>query len=176
MNQIDEIRQEMARIRHDLHEDVAGVVEGANDAMDWRSYPRNHPWISAGVAALVGYLLVPKRSRPTEVVTVVTPPPLPKGAMAYTAPQPQQKPRSLFSPWRILGWAISFAGPLALNAAQAYASVWLENQLGLNPKGSRKGTAPDGPEGRAARSPMEGQGQGRGGFSPTTFGSGRGPL
>jgi len=171
VNESDEIRQEMARIRHDLHEDVTGVVGGANEAMDWRSYPRAHPWLAGGAAFLVGYLLVPKRSKAAEIVRIPTSVPMqavstnPHGAVL----PPESQKRSIFSPWRILGWGLSFAGPLALNAAQAYASVWLENQLGFRPKG------PDGPEAddlrdRGGRPTKEG----RAGMSTTTYGSGRG--
>ena len=70
MNEIDEIRWQMAQIRHDLHHDVASVVSGVSgvvdevsEVMDWRSVLRNHPYIATGVALAVGYLIVPRRAK-----------------------------------------------------------------------------------------------------------------
>lgn len=70
MNEIDEIRWQMAQIRHDLHQDVASVVSGVSgvvdevtEVMDWRSVLRNHPYIATGVALATGYLIVPRRSK-----------------------------------------------------------------------------------------------------------------
>ena len=44
MSEIDDIRRQMAQIRHDLHQDVSSVVGGVSEvvteveeAMDWRS-------------------------------------------------------------------------------------------------------------------------------------------
>ena len=70
MNEIDEIRWQMAQIRHDLHHDVASVVSGVSgvvdevsEVMDWRSALRNHPYIATGTALAVGYLIVPRRAK-----------------------------------------------------------------------------------------------------------------
>jgi len=160
----------MARIRYDLHEDVTGVVGGASEAMDWRAYPRAHPWLATGLAFAVGYYLVPKRSKAVEIVRVPTPI-QPMAMSPAAAPAAAPPKRSLLSPWRIIGWTVSFVGPLALNAAQAYASVWLENQLGIRPKGPDWPDA-DGPRDRAGagRSTREG----RSGMPSSPFGSGRG--
>ena len=55
MNEIDEIRRQMAQIRHDLHQDVSNVVSGVSDVvnevsgvMDWRSALRGHPYMLVG--------------------------------------------------------------------------------------------------------------------------------
>ena len=55
------IRQRMEEVRCDLDEDVQGIVEGARDMRDWRSYVRAYPWVCVGAAVAVGYLLVPRR-------------------------------------------------------------------------------------------------------------------
>ena len=55
------IRQRMEEVRCDLDEDVQGIVEGARDMRDWRSYVRTYPWVCVGAAVAVGYLLVPRR-------------------------------------------------------------------------------------------------------------------
>lgn len=51
----------MEEVRCDLDEDVQGIVEGARDMRDWRSYVRTYPWICAGAALAVGYWIVPRR-------------------------------------------------------------------------------------------------------------------
>ena len=175
MNEIDEIRQEMARIRYDLHEDVTGVVGGANEAMDWRSHLRSHPWLTGGAAFLLGYYLVPRRSRAVEVVHVPTStvsPLISASSNGSRVPDGSTKQKS-FSLWRVMGSVLSFAGPIALNAAQAYASVWIENQLGIRPKGPGDSES-DGPRDRSTRpSAKDGRpGTSRSG-SNSGFGSGR---
>ena len=55
------IRQRMEEVRCDLDKDVQGIVEGARDLRDWRSYVRSYPWVCVGAAVAVGYLLVPRR-------------------------------------------------------------------------------------------------------------------
>jgi hypothetical protein len=171
VNEIDEIRQEMARIRHDLHEDVSGVVGGASDVMDWRSHLKAHPWISGGVALLVGYYLVPRRTKsseipPSSISSTVQPI---MESSTGVVPRGRTERRKPLSAWRLIGWAVSFVGPIALNATQAYASVWLENQLGIRPKDSDE-SADDGRGERGVRSPRET----RSGMTSSGFGSPRG--
>ena len=67
MNEIDEIRRQMAQIRHDLHQDVSNVVSGVSEVvnevsgvMDWRSALRGHPYMLVGAALAAGYLIVPR--------------------------------------------------------------------------------------------------------------------
>ena len=70
MNEIDEIRRQMAQIRHDLHQDVSNVVSGVSEVvnevsgvMDWRSALRGHPYMLVGAALAAGYLIVPRRKK-----------------------------------------------------------------------------------------------------------------
>ena len=70
MNEIDQIRRQMAQIRHDLHQDVSNVVSGVSEVvnevsgvMDWRSALRSHPYMLVGAALAVGYLIVPRRKK-----------------------------------------------------------------------------------------------------------------
>lgn len=60
------IRQRMEEVRCDLDEDVQGIVEGAREIRDWRSYVRTDPWICAGAALAVGYWIVPRRHAATQ--------------------------------------------------------------------------------------------------------------
>ena len=56
------IRQRMDALRHSLKDDVALVASSVRTKSDWRYYVQNHPWLSAGAAAAVGYLLVPRHN------------------------------------------------------------------------------------------------------------------
>jgi hypothetical protein len=124
VNEIDEIRWQMAQIRHDLHQDVASVVSGVSgvvdevtEVMDWRSVLRNHPFIATGIALAVGYLIVPRRAQQTVLSQ--------NHLVSAQAPEPGlQKKR-----FRPLSWAFEMLGPIATQAIQAYALVWIENRI-----------------------------------------------
>ncbi|QDT19775.1 hypothetical protein [Gimesia chilikensis] len=57
----EEISHSMKRLRNELDGDVHQIKQSAATLSDWQYYIRNYPWISLGGAALIGYLLVPKR-------------------------------------------------------------------------------------------------------------------
>lgn len=61
---VDEIRTQMRTIRRDLRENVKEIVVGASQIFDWKSYVRSFPWTFVAAAAVLGYLLVPRRRRP----------------------------------------------------------------------------------------------------------------
>ncbi len=140
MSDIDEIRQQMAQIRHDMHYDVSNVVSDVEDAMDWRSAVRNHPYMLVGVGLAIGYFIVPKRRvRPRQV----------ERAVASIQPflessqhlrQPEKPPKSLTK--RATGWAVGLVWPLVSQSVQAYAGMWLENQLKQHLKAGSPGEPP----------------------------------
>ncbi|TWU00655.1 hypothetical protein Pla108_16070 [Botrimarina colliarenosi] len=66
--QTQAIREEMARVRSRLHTDVEATKTQINHAFDWRSYVESYPLTCVGVAAAVGYFLVP-RGRPVVELT-----------------------------------------------------------------------------------------------------------
>jgi ElaB/YqjD/DUF883 family membrane-anchored ribosome-binding protein len=142
--ELDEIQRQMARIRRELRADVRdvissasgvfstaqgvisgahGVIAGAHDvistagrAFQLRRIVQRHPWASLGVAAAIGYLLVPRRSGPR-------------------APnhQPAQSAAS-GEPYHPLGLARALVDallPLAIRVGQGYAAhlleQWIEN-------------------------------------------------
>jgi len=119
----------MAQIRHDLHQDVTSVVGGVSEvvndvseAMDWRSVLRSHPYLLTGAAMAAGYLMVPRRKRadvtlPAAVANHLISPPAPHSAPARTK---RSGP---------LSWAVNMLWPIATQAAQSYAMIWIENQL-----------------------------------------------
>jgi hypothetical protein len=118
---IDTIRREMARIRHDLHYDVRGAVEGARTLTDLKGYVAAYPWLAVGLATALGYLVVPRKQRPAEPVVVVPPP--------VERAQPREGDRE---PARNPGWLRKLAGlalPLAWRVGQNYAEGLVTNWL-----------------------------------------------
>jgi hypothetical protein len=55
---IKDVQREMARIRLEMHQEVAGAANGVHLLTDWRNIVRDHPWASVATAALVGYVVV----------------------------------------------------------------------------------------------------------------------
>jgi len=150
MTDVDEIRRQMAKIRHDMHYDVSNVVGDVEEVMDWRAALRRHPYILVGVGLAAGYLLVPKRRRESvrlverdarEAQPFLERPPAPS--------RPAKPPKSLTK--RALGWAAGMLWPLVSQSAQNYAAVWLENQIkqhiNTHPPEGPLHAAPRGPEG-----------------------------
>lgn len=140
MSDVDDIRQQMAQIRHDMHYNVSNVVSEVEDAMDWRSTIRNHPYIALGVGLAVGYFVVPKRRRRVERSATSVQPFL-EASMPpeFTASRLEKPPKSLGR--RATGWALGLLWPLVSQSAQAYAAMWLEGllkqHLNLNPQPTR---------------------------------------
>jgi hypothetical protein len=156
VNEIDEIRWQMAQIRRDLHRDVSEVVGSAEKVFDWRSYLRDRPWLSVGAAFAVGYLIVPRKARPTQVVVAAAPDvngvagPLP----LVSASGDDANLVAARSRPSVLRRVFNLVRPIAVQAAQSYASVWLEDLLLRNH-----------PATRAARAPVPGNGAGAGAFN-----------
>jgi hypothetical protein len=67
----DEIRGRMAELRRDLAFDIHEVSRNARVMTDWRFFARRFPWVVFGVAAVAGYMLIPKRKE----VKVISPDP-----------------------------------------------------------------------------------------------------
>lgn len=125
LSESDEIRRHMAQIRAELHQDVQGVVKGAEAATDWRRYVRSYPWVAVGIAFGVGYLVVPRRHK------LVTPA-LEGVVQSIAAAAPQAAPaveRPIKKSNGLLRKAIGFATPFALRAAQGYALQFFEQYL-----------------------------------------------
>jgi len=120
--EIDDIRRRMAQIRRELHEDVQGVVAGAEAATDWRRWIRNYPWISVGLAFGVGYILVPRRHRETPAIHITHPEAT--KALALEVPRaPEKKKKSL------IGKGLGLLAPVILRAAQGYALQFFEQWM-----------------------------------------------
>ena len=124
MNEIDEIRRQMAQIRHDLHQDVSNVVSGVSEVvnevsgvMDWRSALRGHPYMLAGAALAAGYLIVPRRKKVAE--------PSQDSLASLVVPETLTRKKR----FRPVSLAAELLWPIATQAVQAYALIWIENRL-----------------------------------------------
>lgn len=65
---IDLIRQRMARIRMRAQYKAERLGDETRQFLDWKHYIRLFPWSTLAAAAVVGYIMVPRRaslSRPT---------------------------------------------------------------------------------------------------------------
>jgi len=142
VSDVDDIRQQMAQIRHDMHYNVSNVVSDVEDAMDWRSPIRKHPFITLGVSLAIGYFVVPKRRRRVEQAAASIQPFLEASVTPqYTPVRPEKPPKSLGR--KATGWALGLIWPLVSQSVQAYAAMWLESQLKqhlhLNPQPTHPG-------------------------------------
>jgi hypothetical protein len=59
----ESLQRSMKAVSHDLEEDFHGISEGFRELGVWRSYVETYPWCCLGAAAMVGYLVVPKRQK-----------------------------------------------------------------------------------------------------------------
>jgi len=62
-NGAKKVQRQMAQVREELTEDVQDLRARVENLKDWRAFVRKHPWAVLAGAAVVGYLLVPKRPR-----------------------------------------------------------------------------------------------------------------
>jgi hypothetical protein len=123
---VEDIQRQMALIRLELHADVRGAVKAARSIVDWRSLVGSHPFLSLGVAAAAGYLMVPRLPRePPAGVYVSAPPP---GAAAGDMP-PDQTLKRQRSHWALLGTTFGLLAPVVVRAVQNYALRQIENWL-----------------------------------------------
>ncbi|HTI52037.1 MAG TPA: hypothetical protein VL475_13830 [Planctomycetaceae bacterium] len=60
-NEIADIKQQMRQVRMSMRVDVHELVKNARSLTDWRHHWRLHPWASCGAAAVLGFLVVPRR-------------------------------------------------------------------------------------------------------------------
>ena len=137
--EIQDIQRRMAQIRHEMHEEVRGAVMGAQSLVDWRSAVRNRPWLSVGLAAAAGYVLVPKRRPPA--VPIVTVAGLSPG-QAIPTPTAEAATGGRGSVRDTLGIVFSLVAPVVVRAAQSYVAHHLENWLAAHPV--RLGGGPSG--------------------------------
>ena len=113
----EDLKARMAGVRSALESDVADVSDATNDLTDWKYYVKQHPIALVGIAAAVGYLVVPSRTE------VIKPSPEALRKMAakkkvYISNKPQKASRDR----SMLDRGLSIAGAFAARAATAYAA------------------------------------------------------
>jgi hypothetical protein len=59
----DDIIERMQRVRRDVSQDVAGIVETAKTLTDWRYHVKHHPWVLLGGAVALGFLMAPRKKK-----------------------------------------------------------------------------------------------------------------
>src|SRR5260370_19340933 len=123
--EITDIQRRMAQIRRDMHHEVQGAVRGAQSLTDWRSLLGSHPWLSLGLAAALGYLIVPRRRSLPRAIVTAGPPPDPVTPPVTTHETDLQRSSS----WNILSMAYTLLAPVAAPAAQNYPLDHLEQWL-----------------------------------------------
>ena len=146
MSQVDDIRRQMALIRHEMHYNVSNVVSDVESAMDWRSVIRKHPYIAISAGLAAGYFLVPRRKPTRRVPLPQTLADLPPETLAAVMPSVVEAPRKPAKPPKslsrqALGWGVGMLWPLISQSVQSYAAVWLEDQIKqqLNPNAKPPG-------------------------------------
>lgn len=148
-DEIEDIRRHMAQIRRELHDDVRGVVEGAEAATDWRRYLTAYPWVTLGVALAVGYLVVPKRRRSTgEIVREVVEKAPRTAQRVVEVPESRETSRKKKG-WGVMGALFGLLSPVAVRFAQGYALQYLEGWLAQHPMAGFPAMGPE-PQGAQA--------------------------
>jgi len=130
-NEIDDIRRQMAQIRRELHEDVQGVVAGAEAATDWRRYVRLYPWACVGAAFGLGFLIAPRRRRHgvdrIEHAVTLVPEKVREAVQGVVAETPTVRKKEEKA--GLLGMLVGAVGPMVMRAARNYAMSFAENWI-----------------------------------------------
>ena len=153
--EISDIQRRMAQVRHEMHQEVQGAVKGARSLTDWRSLVRSHPWLSLGVAAAAGYLIVPKRRWETPAVTAVdTPVRSRRRCLGISPPKPGARTGARWGRSSAC-WLPSRCGPRRTLSCSASSSGW--NYTRCIPGGVDKAVSPKAvPLGRSGRGYRQG--------------------
>jgi hypothetical protein len=61
--QADAVRERMQQLRCEIDGDMEDMSAHARTMLDWKHYVKTYPWVCLGTAAVLGFLIVPKRSR-----------------------------------------------------------------------------------------------------------------
>ncbi|MBV10738.1 MAG: hypothetical protein CMN21_16155 [Rubinisphaera sp.] len=132
----EEIREQMRQTRCHLQPEVNRIVEDAQKLMDWHYYMKRAPWMMLGVAAAVGYIIVPKR------LHVMSPDAdelekLSKKQRLVVEPKPKAESRT--GPIASLA---SLAAMAALRAGVGYAGQFIGKQIEESSKSQQRSQEP----------------------------------
>ena len=124
-SEIEAIRRHMAQIRRELHEDVQGVVVGAEAATDWHHYFRQYPWAALGLTFAIGYVIVPRKHKTIEAEPETLRPSSRKSRGAAPEKPVEKSARKA----GLIGTLFGMVWPVVMRAGQSYASQFLENWI-----------------------------------------------
>jgi len=119
----DAVRARMQLIRRDIDQDVEDMVVSARNMVDWKHYVRTYPWVCLGTAAVLGFLVVPKRSTGVRVLAGLA-------ALAKDNSHPVVKPAPAAARGLVDAIAATIAN-IAIRAATAYAGRSAARLLGI---------------------------------------------
>ncbi|WP_166819711.1 hypothetical protein [Thalassoroseus pseudoceratinae] len=135
LDRASQIRQSMAYVRHELDDEVDDIRESAHTLADWHYYIKNYPWASLGAAAVIGYLVVPRKL----VIERPDPETLEKLARKnhlVVDRKPEKQART-----GLLGTAFSFVGGLVLKTAMAQVGHQLAAAMDTSKSGDQSAKA-----------------------------------
>jgi len=111
-----EVVERMAALRRELANDVDHVAESAKAMTDWTFYVRRFPWAAVGLAAVAGFLLVPRKK------TTVTPTAEQLAALAQSKEFVAAATNQLKPPSSLLKGLAATLAAMAGRAALAYVT------------------------------------------------------
>jgi hypothetical protein len=132
----EDIRRRMAELRRELTFDVHEVSRNARVMTDWKFYVRRFPWAVAGVAAVAGFMLIPRKKH----VQVIAPDPdalaemFRKEKLRVETPAPNKESQGLTKTLLLMGlsWAaktgMNYMGERVRTAAAGKARESAEQQ------------------------------------------------
>lgn len=115
------LQRRMKAIRRELGCEMEVITDRVRDFGVWQLYVRKHPWVCLGAAALLGFLIVPRKSRISRFSVPVGTGQLDSGPAISKSHQPQG----------VASVAFNFLAVAALRGVENYigSRVWktLEN-------------------------------------------------
>ncbi len=78
----DTVKARMQGIRCEIDQDLEDVSASARSMVDWKHYVKTYPWVCLGAAAVLGFLIVPKRAAAINADVAAPPEPAKTGQPA----------------------------------------------------------------------------------------------
>ena len=82
----DTVKGRMQGIRCEIDQDLEDVSASARSMVDWKHYVKTYPWVCLGAAAVLGFLIVPKRAAAISADVAAPPEPAKTGQPAVNSP------------------------------------------------------------------------------------------
>lgn len=58
------LQRRMNSVRHELDDNFQEITGRVREFGVWQSYVRSYPWVCLGAAAILGYLMIPRKQKP----------------------------------------------------------------------------------------------------------------